>query len=773
MHFISNNTVFKKSILGFLVVLMFLAPLSVTLLSFGKTENNARHVTVETNIVRAQATNPADPEFQIQPIGNGVTPAIDLTPNLVNAPAQNSANTVTQPTKKPDAQIPGLGKTNTKFAEFAEGIGYTVLSTAAVITWVGGNILEFAVDELVFGMGGLINEKGFGGAIDLTWKVIRDICNLVFIFGFIYTGIRTIIDPESAETKRFVAQIIIAALLINFSLFFTKIIIDFSNYTAIQLYQTVIGNTFDNDISTKFANLLGLSSFYDTPDGVELAKISMGGLWFFIMGSIMLLVAGFVLAAGGILLVVRFVALIFIMIFSPVLFAASVFPQTEEYSSKLWHNLLSYAFFAPLFLLLLLISLTVLDRSKEVLGIGASISDALLNSSHDAFEVILNFVIVIMFLIFSLKSASHLGVAGGEMAVHMGDHLRKNVQGAIGRNTVGWASRKALHAYEHFDARTADSKGWKAAKFAGRALTLGAVDDMTIKHALHAGENAKFGSHYSNEDVDKHDKKRKADQARINETHDLQHSIEHVSDPTATVTDEERIKMERDVSRASSEQLLALLKEFDGDTEKYNALIANISANQFDGLMKLKSDELDDTKKTKISKTRATAVQDRLIAGLPPPAVGAPPNTITNAIGKADGKDLDALDFNETIMKNAGHLSTKQIDDMSSLTTTSKKTLKDAREKGILDTFRSGGAVGTVAGANEIFSRFTNDSERAKLPAKILTDRAAIPHLNTKVLAKIIDNDSITQADRNVIKGNLAGNATFDNFFRTPLGQQF
>ena len=107
-------------------------------------------------------------------------------------------------------------------------LGNLILTVAAFFTWVAGMVLDSTLDNLVFGMGGIINDNGFGGAIDNTWKIIRDLSNLAFIFGFIYLGIRTIIDPASASVKRTLTQIIIAALLINFSLYIVKAIIDFS-----------------------------------------------------------------------------------------------------------------------------------------------------------------------------------------------------------------------------------------------------------------------------------------------------------------------------------------------------------------------------------------------------------------------------------------------------------------------------------------------------------------------------------------------------------------
>lgn len=407
MYFIRNKSITpRKFIIGFLVVLMFLAPISTSLVTSSYGEHTAVQIYIGKNI--SMAAGP-----------------------YVNGAGQNTGTTRDgTPVTMPDSD-----------SSWGQTIGYAVLSTAAAITWVGGNLLEYSIDNLVFEMGEKLNTNGLGGSIDITWKVIRDICNLIFIFGFIYTGIRTIIDPESAETKRFVAQIIIAALLINFSLFFVKVITDFSNFAAVKIYTTMVSGTHDGDISTRFTELLGLKTLYHPPAGDKLGGITAtGGIWFFILGAIMLLVAGFVLAAGGILLIVRFVALIFIMIFSPVLFAASVFPQTEEYSSKLWHYLLSYAFFAPLLLLLLLISITVLNGAMGALGITSdSLSGALVKA--DSYAVILNFVIVIMFLIFSLKTASHLGVAGGEMAVHMGDHLRQRGQAMMGNATAGLGAK--------------------------------------------------------------------------------------------------------------------------------------------------------------------------------------------------------------------------------------------------------------------------------------------------------------------------------------------
>jgi hypothetical protein len=105
--------------------------------------------------------------------------------------------------------------------------------------YFGGGLLEYAISALVVNMGGFIYEIGMGSAIDSLWEVMRDIFNLLFIFGLIYIGFVTILKADSSGTKKMLASIVAAALLINFSLYITKIIVDFTNLGAYQIYNAM------------------------------------------------------------------------------------------------------------------------------------------------------------------------------------------------------------------------------------------------------------------------------------------------------------------------------------------------------------------------------------------------------------------------------------------------------------------------------------------------------------------------------------------------------
>jgi hypothetical protein len=71
------------------------------------------------------------------------------------------------------------------------------------------------------------------------WAMLRDLANICFIFLIVYTGIKLILTIDSASAKKTLTNIIIVAILINFSLFFTKVVIDTGNVLARVFYNSI------------------------------------------------------------------------------------------------------------------------------------------------------------------------------------------------------------------------------------------------------------------------------------------------------------------------------------------------------------------------------------------------------------------------------------------------------------------------------------------------------------------------------------------------------
>ncbi len=640
------------------------------------------------------------------------------------------------------------------WSQVGQYIGNLILTMASAFTWVGGTLLDAALQKFVFGMGDMVNTQSFGLAIDNAWKLVRDFANLAFIFGFIYLGIRAIIDPDSHFIKQTLSRIIIGALLINFSLFIVKFVVDFGNYTSYQIYTSMTDG--GGTISAAVADRLGITTIFKAPDPNTFNNVTKAGMvWFYVLGALVLFIAAFVFFAAAVLLVIRFVILILIMVASPILFAATIFPKTASMASSLWGKLLAQAFFAPIYLFLTLISLTLIG-GLNLIGSGGSFMKAMTNGEQaDSYYMFLNFSVIIFFLIQSLLVAKKLGVEGAGMMIGAGDNLRKGATGWMGRNTIGRAGQWVADKQDSL--RKSNTRGAQIGALAMRATGINAVATKAAKSNYGGSKTFK----------DKKDETKEIKRARAQSAQVSNIGANIAAGHSAPTGSQQRIDMERSITNASNEQLLKLLEKHKEGTPEYNALVENMSSSQFESLMKAKSEDLDDEKKAKLRSARSIHVQNK--HGVSGGAGGNAGN-----ISKADASDLDAMDFN-TLVQHAGHLTSKQIHDMKNLTPSEKSVLKNARNTSLITEFAPAG-VSTPASATRLFGRIRNDSERANLPVQILTDVKAAQHLNANVLTKILDNDSIDDTARANIKRNVQmihGNNAFNNFFSTPAGSRF
>src|SRR3972149_11518169 len=85
---------------------------------------------------------------------------------------------------------------------------------------------------------------------------------MLFIFVLLYVAIGTILGLSKVNWKKTLVLIVIAALLINFSLFFTKIIVDASNILAWAFYQGISTCTTSSGLSGCFMEHMKLTTLY-------------------------------------------------------------------------------------------------------------------------------------------------------------------------------------------------------------------------------------------------------------------------------------------------------------------------------------------------------------------------------------------------------------------------------------------------------------------------------------------------------------------------------
>lgn len=342
------------------------------------------------------------------------------------------------------------------------------------LVWLAGGFLDFVMKTTVFTVGSYFQEgQGIGKAINSVWSYFRDIANILFIFALLYISILTILQLAGDKTKTVLRNVVIVALLINFSLFFTKVIFDSSNYLSYQLYEYTQCSDNPVDLGTEgfegenlkstgkisncFMQPLGLTTLYSTKNGSagSAEALARKGFWNIMvvgmMGTVLFLVASFIFFSAAILFIRRFVVILFLMILSPLAFAFHILPDTKKHAKAWWDKLLHESFFAPLYILLMGASIKIIHgvgESLNIEGSGASFGELAEKGGQGdgPMALLLNFVIATGFLIASLFIANKLGADGASGMVKLSGKARKFAAkrgGTVARGTVGKSARWA------------------------------------------------------------------------------------------------------------------------------------------------------------------------------------------------------------------------------------------------------------------------------------------------------------------------------------------
>ena len=345
------------------------------------------------------------------------------------------------------------------------GLGYSVLWILTFLVSFAGQVFDFAVKFSLFEMSTLIGQANSG--INIAWSTIRDLGNIIFIFMLLWVSIKNILQIDDA--KKFIPTLILAALLVNFSLFFTKVIIDTSNIVAVQFYSSIT-----KDLPTG----TGISgAFMEKWEAETMFSESAGGAaWSFTVQvwatAAMVFIMFLIFLQGAFLFIVRTAVLIFLLPFSPIMFLGTILPRLKKFADKWWEELICNSLSAPIYFLLIWVSLQILS-SISVVKPGKGINDALTGLANYGMEsygtsitestgIIFNYLLVCVFLIASYKMAKCDGISGtitsGLMTV--AGAAIGGIGGLAGRQILGRGAA-ALAGNENF-------KGWASNSKVGR-----------------------------------------------------------------------------------------------------------------------------------------------------------------------------------------------------------------------------------------------------------------------------------------------------------------
>ncbi len=165
-------------------------------------------------------------------------------------------------------------------------------------------------------------------AVNIGWPIVRDLANMMVVLGFVLIGLATTLRIKEYEAKQLLLKLIIAALLINFSLLICGIFIDGSNIVMKYFFKT---NNLWAGWFPGISDLWNILTNIGTDNVLNYAAKIFGLIFFWIA-------AGFVNILYFFLLLMRVLALWMLVILSPLAFVCYVFPFTKGIFQMWWKN---------------------------------------------------------------------------------------------------------------------------------------------------------------------------------------------------------------------------------------------------------------------------------------------------------------------------------------------------------------------------------------------------------------------------------------------------
>ena len=460
-------------------------------------------------------------------------------------------------------------------------VAFALASFAGLLLGWVGSLFNWIVVITIFQFGAY-----FGNSVGLltAWGILRDLGNILLLFGFIFMGILMILDLESFSAGKSIARLIIVAILLNFSLFAAEAVIDVADVLSASIYNQAgnVGCTSPNagdcasingGIAVQVLTATGLSGIWQTPYGAQDTLTSIGTsayhkMFTYIGMAFFMSVTMVVLLAATIMLVIRAVVLVFVMVLAPLGFAAMAIPPFAGLGKQWRDMLISQAFFAPAYLLLLLVSLKIMSAVTTSLtsnGNPATLVAALTDANTSFGTVFIVFALVIGFMIAALMTAKKIGAIGADFATSV---ATKTVRGSvlapariagapIYRNTVG----RGAAAISKFQTRPgftgAIARSLNVATAGGFQSTLTKVQDSKLLGTESYSERKKLIEHT------KHD-------AHIA---DIKGDIRKGLKKTATA--DEKNAMMKAVQKLSADEAVAELNDMKHDDQAELAKVMN------------------------------------------------------------------------------------------------------------------------------------------------------------------------------------------------------
>lgn len=258
------------------------------------------------------------------------------------------------------------------------------------------------------------------------WTVFVNVADLALVVALIIIAFATMLNYESYGMKKTLPKLIIVALLVNFSLVIPGVLVDLSGMvTSFFVEQAGLNGS---SMSSSLASAFNISSFMSTANmnataGANQVGLISGKLGFGIMNILMNMVfivvftavATVIMLTLAIMLFLRYFMLSFLLLMSPVIFVAWIFPGTKSHWDKWWNDFIRWTMFPPVMVFFMWLSLTALNATSATQGTTTgSAGDLAQKMMNFNLSALINMAMAVMLMILSLVAANGISIKGAK-----------------------------------------------------------------------------------------------------------------------------------------------------------------------------------------------------------------------------------------------------------------------------------------------------------------------------------------------------------------------
>ncbi|MSU54879.1 MAG: hypothetical protein EXS48_03575 [Candidatus Staskawiczbacteria bacterium] len=317
------------------------------------------------------------------------------------------------------------------------GILFIPLMVTGLFSFIASSLLQ-AVLQLS------VSEVGYtkAPAVIIGWPIVRNFGNMIIVLALIVIALATIIRYQAYEAKKLLPPLIIAALLINFSLVICGVVIDASNIVMKDLLTggknnqvAIVGSFISKSEFTLVTEIM------DRPATLEVLMSDIAGTVFYFVTR------GIVTFLFIFLFLFRIFALWILVILSPLAFACYVLPYTRKMVFDKWlSNFLQWCFigvFGAIFISLAdaIHAGMTKPENAELMRIHNVAATGGFTGSLINFA---NFFVPGMFLVIGFFFSIQMAPMGSKLAFQAGGWVKDKTMGAV-KGTAKYAGSAAAN----------------------------------------------------------------------------------------------------------------------------------------------------------------------------------------------------------------------------------------------------------------------------------------------------------------------------------------